>query len=58
MEMEVSQSLPLCIPCLEESPSMELGCAGGAKDNSSLRKRDVTSPDLIPSPSGETICHH
>lgn len=43
---------------LEESPFLELGCAGGARDNSSLQKRDVTSPDLLPSPSRETIFHH
>lgn len=49
---------PLGIPCLEENPSLELGCAGGARDNSSLQKRDVTSPDLLPSPSEETIFHH
>lgn len=49
---------PLGIPCLEESPFLELGCAGGARDNSSLQKREVTSPDLLPSPSRETVFHH
>lgn len=37
---------------------MELGGAGGAGDNSSLQKRDVTSPDLLTSPGRETIFQH
>lgn len=60
--MGVSRPHPLPfyigIPYLEASPSLELSCAGGARNNSSLQKRDVTSPDLLPSPSRETIFHH
>lgn len=60
--MEVSRPHPptlhIGIPHRGGSPSLELSRAGGAKHNSNLQKRDVTSPDLLPSPSRETIFHH
>lgn len=37
---------------------MQLGWAGGARDNPSLQKGDEASPDLLSSPGRETVCHH
>lgn len=36
---------------------MQLGCAGGARDDPSLQKGDEASPDLLSSPGRETIFH-